>query len=210
VQSFFGENTNPVPASATSLVTGKSGDGTSYHVSYAAGPLSAGFGAQETKGTSVEGNAFTGVAAIPGKYEVATAYVRYDFGAALVTIATVTEKMVTAGSVTSANAAAVAGNLKNESRVLGLRVPMGAVTLNTNYTTSTYTSAANAESKGTQISLQAMYALSKRTDLYANYVNIKNKAGGTNYGIGNGSGRLVAAVANETATAYQIGVRHNF
>jgi len=192
---YYGENTNPV--SNANLMTGKSGDGTSYHASYAQGPISAGFAAQSTKGTNIA--AGNGYAQIPGKYDLSTSYGRYDAGVAMVAVAQVTEKM-----------ALSTGESKNVSTVLGLRVPMGATTLNANYTTSKYTVAGTETGKASQVSLQALYAMSKRTDLYANYAVTDNSVGKT-YGIGNGSGRAVTVSNNgDKSTGYQIGMRHNF
>jgi predicted porin len=207
VQAFFGENTSPV--ANANLMTGKSGDGTSYHASYANGPITAGFGAQTTKGTNIAANISpaTGTAQIPGKYDVSTAYATYNFGVARVALAQVTEEMALS---TGAN--------ENKSTVLGLRVPMGAITLNANYTTSKYTVAGALAGKATQMGLQALYAMSKRTDLYINYAVTDNDTAGTGptsagkiYGLGNGAGRLVAVGAvGGNSTAYQIGMRHNF
>jgi predicted porin len=209
-QAFYGETTPGL--TSANIQTGKSGDGSSYHASYVQGPISAGFGAQTTKGTSIVGNSVTGIGAVPGKYDVSTAYAKYDFGVAIAAVAQVTEQMMTAGT-TSSTAAAVAGELKNVSNVFGLRVPMGATTLNANYTTSKYTVAGAVGGKGTQIGLQALYAMSKRTDLYVNYAVTDNGTEGTGkvYGIGNGSGRVVnVSNAGDKSTAYQIGMRHNF
>jgi predicted porin len=197
-QMFYGENTSPV--ANANLMTGKSGDGTSYHASYVNGPISAGFGAQSTKGTNIA--ASNGVGQIPGKYDVSTGYAKYDFGVATAAVAQVTEKMALS---TGAN--------ENKSTVLGLRVPMGATTLNATYTTSKLTVAGAASGKATQLGLQALYAMSKRTDLYVNYAVTDNGTEGTGtvYGIGNGSGRVVAVgSAGAKSTAYQVGVRHNF
>ncbi len=201
VQAFFGENQTPISVGNSVTLTGKSGDGTSYHASYANGPISAGFGAQTTKGTNIAASA--GVGQIPGKYDVSTAYAGYDFGVARVALAQVTEEMALS---TGAN--------ENKSTVLGLRVPMGAITLNANYTTSKNTIAGALAGKATQMGLQALYAMSKRTDLYINYAVTDNGTEGTSgkvYGLVNGAGRLVTvANAGDKSTGYQIGMRHNF
>jgi predicted porin len=102
----------------------------------------------------------------------------------------------------------LASEAKNKSNVLGVRFPMGALTLNGTYTTSKYTSGGSLSGKADQIGLQALYSLSKRTDLYANYAVTDNSTG-THYGIGNGSGRVVT-VDGSKSTGYQVGVRHNF
>jgi predicted porin len=197
-QVFYGENTSPVAATGTALMTGKSGDGTSYRVDYTQGPINAGVSAQTTKGTNIA--AGSGIGQIPGKYDVSTAYGKYDFGVAIAAVAQVTEKMDLS-----------TGENKNVSNVIGLRVPMGATTINATYITSKLTVAGTETGKATQLGLQALYAMSKRTDLYVNYAVTDNGANSKTYGIGNGSGRLVTVANNgDKSTAYQIGVRHNF
>jgi len=120
VQVFYGENTTP--SANTNWMNAKSGDGNSYHASYTNGPLSAGYGAQKTKGTAVA--AATAGTAIPGQYDVATAYAKYDFGFALLTAASTTEKLVSAAD----------GNLKNSSTTLGFSIPVTGTALKINGT----------------------------------------------------------------------------
>jgi len=198
VQQFWGENTSPTAANSV-LQPQKAGNGNSYHAYYAAGPLSAGIGAQTTKGTAVA--ATTSGTAVLGQYDVSTAYVKYDLGVVLLTASKTTEKLVTAAD----------GNLKNGSTMIGASVPVsGALKINGTYTTSKYSDDGVVTAKGSQLGLQALYSLSKRTDLYANYAVTDNKLGKL-YGVVNGSGRPVT-VANDgdKTTAYQIGIRHNF
>jgi len=195
---FYGENMSPVATANSGTLTGKSGDGTSYHASYVQGPISAGYSAQSTKGTNIP--AGDGYGQIPGKYEVSTAYGKYDAGVALVALAQVTEKM-----------ALSSGANKNESTVIGLSVPVNAAfKINGTYTMSKLTTGATVAAKGTQLGLQALYSLSKRTDLYANYALTDNTTGKL-YGVVNGAGRLATVAANgDNTTAYQVGMRHNF
>jgi len=197
-QMFYGENTSPVAGTAAKQVAGKSGDGTSYHASYVQGPIAAGYAAQSTKGTNIA--AAAGVAQIPGKYDVSTVYGKYDAGIALAALAQVTEKM-----------ALSTGENKNVSTVVGLSVPVNATfKINGTYTMSKLTVAGTVTGKGTQLGLQALYSLSKRTDLYANYALTDNTLG-KSYGVVNGAARLVTvANALDNTTAYQVGVRHNF
>ena len=198
VQMFQGENPNT--GVATTLNTAKNGDGTSYHLSYAAGKISAGYGATASKSTAVVGT--TSGLGLPGKYDLTTAYARYDFGVAFATIGQATEKQ--------AGSAATASDMKNASTIVGVRVPMGAYTLNVNHVTSKYTLAGAEVSKATQLAIQGMYAMSKRTDLYATYAVTDNSVG-TSYGLGNGGGRMVAVNgAAAKSTGMQIGMRHNF
>ena len=198
VQMFQGENPNT--GVATTLNTAKNGDGTSYHLSYAAGKISAGYGATASKSTAVVGT--TSGLGLPGKYDLTTAYARYDFGVAFATIGQATEKQ--------AGSAATASDMKNASTIVGVRVPMGAYTLNVNHVTSKYTVAGVETGKATQLAIQGMYAMSKRTDLYATYAVTDNSVG-KSYGLGNGAGRMVTvANAGDSSTGIQIGMRHNF
>lgn len=197
VQQFQGENPNT--GAAATLNTAKNGDGTSYHISYANGPLSAGYGATSSKSTSVQ--ATTG-AGLPGKYELSTAYAKYDFGVALATVGQATEKQ--------AGNAATADNIKNDSTIFGVSVPFGAYKLNVNHITSKYSAAGTQTGKATQLAIQGLYAVSKRTDLYATYAVTDNSQGKL-YGLGNGAGRMVTVSnAGDKSTGYQIGMRHNF
>jgi len=196
-QVFYGENVTPISTVNSGILTGKSGNGTSYHASYTNGPLSAGYGAQKTTGTNIAASA--AVAQIPGQYDVGSGYAKYDFGVALVTAANTVEKLVLS-----------TGENKNVSNTLGLSVPVNAATkINATYIASKYTVAGTVIGKATQIGLQALYSMSKRTDLYANYAVTDNSIGNT-YGIGNGAGRLATVGADNKTTGYQIGMRHNF
>ena len=196
-QYFQGEN--PSTGTAATLNTAKNGDGTSFHISYANGPLSAGYGATASKSTSVQA---TNGAGLPGKYEVNTFYAKYDFGRALATLAQTTEKQ--AGNATTASA------LKNVSTTYGVRVPLGAYTVNANYITSEYTVAGTTTAKATQLALQGVYAMSKRTALYATYAVTDNSVGNA-YGLGNGAARVVTVNgAAAKSTGYQLGMRHSF
>jgi len=196
VQVFYGENTTP--SANTNWMNAKSGDGNSYHASYTNGPLSACYGAQKTKGTAVA--AATAGTAIPGQYDVATAYAKYDFGFALLTAASTTEKLVSAAD----------GNLKNSSTTLGFSIPVTgtALKINGTYITSKYSDDGVVTAKGNKTGLQALYSMSKRTDLYANYAVTDNTLGKT-YGIVNGAGRFVAIVSNghQTTSAVNNAIR---
>ena len=86
--------------------------------------------------------------------------------------------------------------VKENAYALGVRVPVGAATAFASYTTGGMTSAANIDTKMTGYQAGALYALSKRTDLYALYGAGKKKADN---------------VANEsTSQGMALGVRHTF
>ncbi len=203
-QVFYGENVTPLN---TNFNNGKSGDGTSYHISYANGPLTAGFGSQKTKGTGVAATSTTVGSNVPGDYQVDAAYAKYDLGVVLLTAGQVTEKLDRVTTSSASN-----GANKNVSNILGFSYPVAgtAVRVNGTYITSKYTVAGAETGKASQIGLQALYSMSKRTDLYVNYAVTDNSVGKT-YGIGNSSSRM-ATVANngDKSTAYQVGIRHNF
>ena len=195
---FYGENPNS--GTATTLNTPKNGEGSSYRLDFTQGPINVGYGATSSKSTAVAST--TSGLGLPGKYEVTTAYAKYDFGVALATLATATEKQ--------AGSAATASAMKNASNVFGLRFPLGAYTLNANYITSKYTVADVETAKATQLAIQGMYAVSKRTDLYATYAVTDNSVG-SSYGLGNGAGRMVTVQGTDAkSVGMQFGVRHNF
>jgi len=86
--------------------------------------------------------------------------------------------------------------VKENAFALGLRAPLGAATLFASYTTGGKTSATNVDSKMTGFQAGGLYALSKRTDLYALYGASKLKA--DNF-------------ANEsTGQGMALGIRHTF
>lgn len=192
---------NPNTGTTTTLNAPNAGDGTSVHGYYNNGPLSAGISALTVKGTRVASDATNGIAGLPGDYKQSASYAKYDFGVALATLGLVEEKLITPAS---------ASESVNKSTIFGASVPFGPYKLNANYVTSKYTLGGVDTSKGNQLALQGMYALSKRTDLYATYAVTKNTLG-KSYGLGNGAGRMVAVSNNEDkSTGIQIGMRHAF
>jgi len=198
VHKFFGENLLAVSTANSALYSGSSGDGTSYRLDYTAGPLSVGGGAQKTNGgTNTVSASASGVAMIPGEYKVSTAYGKYDFGVVAVGLSRTKENLV------------VAVAEENETTLIGLSYPVNpALKINATVASSERSASGSVNAKGRQVGLQALYSLSKRTDLYANYAKTSNSLG-TIYGIGNGSSRL-ATVSGTDSTAYQVGIRHSF
>ncbi|MGV0962196.1 MAG: porin, partial [Limnohabitans sp.] len=223
--AIFGENPNT--GSTTSLNAPKAGNGNSWNLTYAQGPLSAGVAGLTVKGTRVApasavaptvttvtteaANVNTSTstytagspatAGLPGDYKQASAYAKYDFGVALATVGQVQEKLITPAS---------ASESVNKSTIVGVSVPFGAYKLNANYITSKYTLGGADTGKANQLAIQGMYAMSKRTDLYATYAIVDNSLG-KSYGLGNGAGRMVTVSNNgDKSTAYQVGIRHNF
>jgi predicted porin len=173
-------------------------DNTGYELGgrYAQGAIAAGVGYRSAKSQNV---AVAAVAAVAG-----------NAGTAAVAAANTVTNSWAAGL--SYNAGPVIGYLqyfnqaiKNEltstevkenAFAFGLRAPLGAATLFASYTTGGKTSAANIDSKMTGYQAGGLYALSKRTDLYALYGASKMKADN---------------VANEgTGQGMALGIRHTF
>jgi predicted porin len=132
-------------ANATVKEGAETKNGTSFQIGYANGPLSATLAAEKTA----------------AELEYTAIGAAYNFGAA----------RVNALIAKSETAAGVEG----ESMVLGLTVPMGAVTLKASYATVEVGNAKTVQ----QLGLGARYALSKRTDLYTSYANNSKAAAGT-------------------------------
>jgi len=175
-------------------------DNTGYELGgrYAKGAIAAGVGYRSAKSQNVAIAAVAAVLATPSSGTVAVAAAN-----------TVTNSWAAGLSY---NAGPVIGYLqyfnqaiKNELNstevkenafALGLRAPLGAATLFASYTTGGKTSAANIDSKMTGYQAGGLYALSKRTDLYALYGASKMKADN---------------VANEsTGQGMALGIRHTF
>jgi predicted porin len=94
-------------------------------------------------------------------------------------------------------------SLKGTDTILGLVVPMGAGTIKATYATKSVDTADNSGAFGAkQLGLAYIYALSKRTDVYAQYGRVKNDAD-SSYGV-------LTPTAGASSSAYQFGVRHAF
>ena len=120
---------------------------------YSTGPFSAGMSSATTKGIAGASTKDSGTG------------VSYDFGMAKVLY-----------NATSSKASTAAVATKGTS--IGVSIPLGATTLNYTSTTSKNTSAANAQSSGSL--LQAIYGLSKRTNLVIQSGTTKVTSGTSN------------------------------
>jgi predicted porin len=112
----------------------------------------------------------------------------YDFGVAKATFGYQTQKLE---------------SLKGTDTILGLIVPMGANTIKASYAIKSVDTANNTGEFGAkQLALGIAHALSKRTDVYAQYARVTNDAN-AQYGV-------LTPTAGSSATAYQVGLRHAF
>lgn len=162
---------------------------TSVHLKYANGPLLVGYGYQREK-ESVGSVMFSGatggpttgtgaVAADSRKYNLLGA--TYDFGVV---------KLV--GSYNTAKN----NTLKDKEYQIGLSAPFGAASVAVGYERAK-SEGGGSTNKGTGYSLLGTYDLSKRTTLYAGYINTKVESG-------------VNAATTSKRSLVATGIRHTF
>ncbi|MEO8387870.1 MAG: porin [Polaromonas sp.] len=169
--------------------TASASNSTSVHLKYANGPLLVGYGYQREKETvgstmflGATGGAAVGTPAVVAdsrKYNLLGA--SYDFGVV---------KLV--GSYNTAKN----NTLKDKEYQIGLSVPFGAASVAMGYERAK-SEGAGSTNKGHGYSLLGTYDLSKRTTLYAGYINTKVESG-TN------------ASTTSKRTLLATGIRHTF
>lgn len=160
--------------------TGRLGAGSSLRIRYDAGPLTLAVGTQSIKhGITTTTTANVGTNILAGSY---------DFGVAKATFGYQSQKL---------------DSLKATDTILGLIIPMGANTIKASYSTkSVDTADSTGEFGAQQFAFGISHALSKRTDVYAQYARVTNDAN-AQYGV-------LTPTAGESALAWQIGFRHAF
>lgn len=94
------------------------------------------------------------------------------------------------------------GTLKQEGWMGGVTVPVGETQLRASY--STIKSNQTGEPEGKKLAVGAVYNLSKRTALYTTVASIRNSGGASFTFTG------ATTAANRSATAIDLGLRHNF
>jgi predicted porin len=191
----MGEN-KTVAASAANLVSAK--------ITYGNGPIAVGFAYQQEKhgvasgalavGTAPTNNLAgqgTGILGTTEKHTLITG--SYDFGVAKLGL----------GYNTSKDNGATASGADKEFQV-GVTVPVGAATIIADFASSkaAATAASLTGHKATAFGAQALYALSKRTNLYVAGRQIKND---TTQFVAN-----PATLASTKSTRFGLGVRHTF
>ena len=180
LQLYMGENTQ---GSATAT---DNGSGYSAFVDYTGGPLFVTLAQSVTKFVST---------ATDGDYLVRALSASYDFGMAKVAFTNTHEEAAYLGSTP-----------KNDSNLIGVTVPMGALTLKASYINAVRNSGAAGakDEKGDLLGLGVDYALSKRTKVYATYANVKNTDGASYFtGV---TDKTVGGSSDNVA----IGVFHSF
>ncbi len=176
-----------VDGNAGNVTTGKQGAGFSARVRYDAGPLTLAVGVQSVKHAS-NTSSTTSVGSTVADLDTTIMAASYDLGVAKVTFGYQTQKFL---------------GLKGTDTIVGLVVPMGAGTIKASYANKSVDTADNTGAFGAkQLGLGYIHALSKRTDLYAQYGRVTNGAD-SQYGV-------LAPTAGRSSNAYQVGVRHAF
>ncbi len=99
------------------------------------------------------------------------------------------------------------GTVDNRDLMAGVTVPFGASKLLASYIRKDDKSALNRDAS--QWAIGYLYALSKRTDLYAAYGNITNKNGAT-FRVGNNTESATSVPAASGDRAFNLGIRHSF
>jgi len=185
VQAVYMQIIDGVAGNAT---TGKLGKGSSLRVRYDAGPLTLAVGTQSIKVGNTYTAAATGSVDSVASLKTNMLAGSYDFGVAKATFGYQTQAL---------------SGLKGTDTIVGLIVPMGANTIKASYAIKSVDTADNTGEFGAkQLGLGFIHALSKRTDVYAQYARVTNDAN-AQYGV-------LAPNVGKSATAYQVGLRHAF
>jgi len=162
LQGFTGSVLAALPGSETSTAPGasKAGDITSIALAYTGGPLSVRAVQESTKNTALSvtrpgQTAATALSDALAHRKAQSIGASYDFGPAAVYYIN-----------TSAKGGSTADTGKLTSSNIGLRVPLGAITVNATMSTGRYTDSGAAGVGLSGYLLGANYALSKRTAVY--------------------------------------------
>lgn len=173
---------------------------TGLSLNYANGPVVVAYANQITKGGQIQ--AGSGATATVGtdnlSFTTDFLAASYDMGVAKAGLGYRTEKL---GDKSN--------SLNTKAWIYSVSAPLGAVTLKASYITkkaevaiAPYTVNTDA---GEQISVGAVYDLSKRTALYVTYAELKNKAG-----FANNVGSAAASAGGVKSSGFDVGVRHSF
>ena len=224
-------NISTTTGAATSSTTGKTGVDLS--VAYANGPIYVGFGYNKQNTTTATNNGLPGLANVTtntaGPRTDYTLSASYNFGVAQPFFNYTNRKdrsnssTVTGGVVTAIGGTSLVGtgvNTNGRQYALGVKVPLGAATLVTSFGTHKTTGSANTLGNGSNVSVErkvrafqigALYPMSKRTTLMANYGvnNLKDRTTTVQLlGIGAGSNSTTQTETKQRGLNF--GVQHLF
>ena len=165
VQVGFGAEQKVTSGAGVVTTQGKSGDATAFGLNYVNGPLAVKFGTETVSSTSkdmkVAGQKVLAASATAVTTDLKNTAIgaSYDLGMAKLFFVN-----------TSATQGADATKAKFDTNNFGVRVPMGSITLNANYSTGKALlpgQAVKADMEGMQLSI--WYALNKETTIYGVY-----------------------------------------
>ncbi|MES2934930.1 MAG: porin [Pseudomonadota bacterium] len=101
-----------------------------------------------------------------------------------------------------------AAETKYRNYLIGVSVPLGAAgNLFASYSVNDNRTTANADAQ--RAAIMYTYDLSKRTNLYTGYSHTSNDSG-SSIGLGAITGSAAAGAAGESASAFNVGIRHKF
>ncbi|GGI55382.1 porin [Oxalicibacterium solurbis] len=165
---------------------------------YGNGPLNVQFAYQKQDETDlITDTNLVDPAGVSGDTKTALLGATYDFGAFKLH-GLYGEKKYDAGLVATED-------VKVRSGLIGVSVPFGASKIRAEYINNSNKDIDDADSDVWALSYT--YAMSKRTTLYATYVNVSNDDGST---LGLGGGDDAAASGGETVSGFGIGINHKF
>ena len=189
-----GENKNPVTNQSAGSYTG-------FLIGYANGPIGLHLGYENIKTTT--GNNAAGAlagttSATTGVFTPAAATVA---GSASVRDWTVgaAYDMGVAKLYGGYQAATRTGGADDKGWMLGVGVPMGAMSFNVGYARETHDNNTAFDGKSSSFAGQVVYSLSKRTNLYADFLTGKTRAAAA-----------AAGAPTTKNTLYGVGMRHDF
>lgn len=178
---------------------GSTGDNSSYGLGlgYANGPLNVQFAYhnQDRQATAAAG---TTLASVERENKLAFIGATYNFGAFKLHGAYADTKIdFAAGTET-----------KFRNGMIGVSLPLGPGSLFASYSINDNRSVDNFDAK--KAAIMYTYDLSKRTNLYTGYSRTSNDSGTGAAGSGSRIGLTAAAPAGESASVFNVGIRHKF
>lgn len=169
-------------------------------VGYGNGPLNVQFAYQKQNESALDADGTPVAGGLDADTKTALLGATYDFGAFKLH-GLYGEKKYDAGSTVTG----VAEDVKVRSGLIGASIPFGASKIRAEYIRNENKDIDDADSD--VFALSYTYAMSKRTTLYATYVNVSNDDGST---LGLGGGDDAAASGGETVSGFGVGINHKF
>ena len=171
----------------------KDGTGWGGRIGYGAGPFNVAISYAKTRYDATPVNGAAGGPS--GDFTTWNIGGQWDFGMA---------KLMGHYSAENRDTSATSAEVDGKGWLIGALVPVGAGEIRVAYSTYKIELVGGAEPEAKQLALGYVHNLSKRTALYTTIARVKNE-GGSAFAL-NGS----SAVANNTSTGFDLGIRHSF